>query len=674
MRQLLLLPIITLAALPAYAAPASPSREVLVLYSDETKTALRGETPYSATETVLNHLGLVARHHNLSQGLPEGVEGLRGIISLIDAPATRDPAAYAAWLSARLDAGQPVYLLGGLANLLEAYDGRSVPAEGWRGVLRRLGLKQEGDAPDESVKLTPLPGPHAGYEAGYKTPPFYVPMQNQDPANTVFLRERREDTGETTDLAVMGPKGALATSTACLFETNPMSFRLRWRVDPFWLFSGLKLPGEPALDPTTESGRRVFFAHIDGDGFANRAILRGAPYSAEVVKDQVLSRTWLPTTVSVVAREIVGKPDREAIARALFRLPHVQAGSHTYTHPHDWELGIGTPEGMTGDTAEALAKAPKEVIDPVLEVDKSIRYIETLLPKNRKVEVMLWSGMTNPTVPVFERTAALGVPNLNGGDAMLAPGAPSYANLAPFGHRVGAHWQIYSAAANENIFTNLWTGPFDGQRAALDLFRFSGAPRRLSAVNIYYHFYAAERLAGLKTLQTLYRWAESQPLCHVTTAHYSRLVEGFYAGHVTPDGPDAWRVKGAGACRTLRFDHERRAPDLGASSGVAGYNYGNGSLYVHLSTPDARVVLAARPIPTIRLESASAPVLVWKREARGLTGTFDGSAPVSLTLAGFTPGQSISLKGDFRGPAKADRTGRVALTAPPGRDTLEVRW
>lgn len=46
----------------------------------------------------------------------------------------------------------------------------------------------------------------------------------------------------------------------------------RWAIDPpSFLQRALALPPMPVPDATTENGRRLFFAHIDGDGFASRA-------------------------------------------------------------------------------------------------------------------------------------------------------------------------------------------------------------------------------------------------------------------------------------------------------------------------------------------------------------------------------------------------------------------
>lgn len=667
--------VLTLLGVLAAAAPArAEGREVLVLIEPGAHGVLRDESPYMATETVLNHLGFIVRYHRLSDGPPTPKEtaAARAVIVYGEGNLASDVAAYDRFFDAWLDAGHPLYLLGGTAVLQVGADGRRAPDALWQGVLARLGVRTEA-WPDTPRHVTPLPGPHAGFECGYDPAPDFAPYTSTDPRNRLFLRER-DDAGNTADLGLLGPHGAFAAARDCLFEVNPLTYGLRWRVDPFWLFGALRAPGEPALDTTTLNGRRMFYAHIDGDGFSNRAHFRGTPYAAEVIRDQVLAHTWLPTTASIIVREVIGHPALEAIARSIFALPNVHAASHTYTHPFDWEKGIVPHLGATSDNADQALDEPHKPLVPTHEIDDSIRYIQTLLPPGKQVEAVFWSGAANPTAPYLARTAALGVANLNGGDPVLDTAFPSYANLTPLAHREGPYWQVFASCGNENVFTNLWTGPFDGQMKALALFRFTESPRRMLPVDLYYHYYSGERLAGVKTLQRLYRWAEEQPFCHVTAAEYSRVVQGFFAGAVTPDGPSAWRVSHAGDCRTLRFDDDPGGVDLRASSGVAGFDHANGSLYVHLSAPDARVVLSNAAPALPYLASASAPLADWRRGDRTLAATFHGEAPITLTLAGFAPGARVTLAGDFTGPARADAHGRLALAAPVGARRLEVRW
>jgi hypothetical protein len=60
----------------------------------------------------------------------------------------------------------------------------------------------------------------------------------------------------------------------------------------------------PAPDITTENGRRLFFSHIDGDGFPSLAEFPGSPPAAEVLLKEILEKYRVPTTVSVIEAEV----------------------------------------------------------------------------------------------------------------------------------------------------------------------------------------------------------------------------------------------------------------------------------------------------------------------------------------------------------------------------------
>lgn len=664
---------------PLLMAAMPERREVIVLYNSAERVGLRGEGSPTAVELVLNHLGLIARFRDLSKGLPDAglSQRARGVISLAEGDSAPGAAALTSWLKARHAAGQRVLLLGGLPFLTDARTHEPTPPATWRPLLDSLGLHYGGDFLGDPAQLSlAFAAPAARFEVPWTSAevPPYVAARCRLPAHP-WLRVRRKDTGETADIAVVGPAGAVVLGRECLFDVNPLSYRVRWRVDPFALIgAALGTEGEPRPDPTTLEGRRVFYAHVDGDGFTNLALARGQPYAAEVLRDKLFSQTPLPTTVSVIARDIVGNARASAVARSIFKLPNVEAGTHTYNHPHDFERGTLTPIGQVADGDRLTGIQPTHKLSPTREIDDSIKAIDALLPPGHHVGLVQWSGSTNPTAPFLARCLALGVPNLNGGDAMIDPVHPSVANVAPFARQVGPYVQVYASAANENLFTNLWNGPFDGQREVLDTFKFGGAPRRLAAVDIYYHFYSGERPASLQALRELYGWAAAQPFIYLHASHYARLVEGFYSARLTRLGPASWQADGLGACRTLRFDHEPRNPDLGACVGVEGYNRANGSLYVHLAGSAARVVLGTRSASKPYLVSASAPLDHWQAAATAVTAHVAAAAPCEVELAGLPPGQAVTVSDGWKATRGADSQGHLLLHAGPGARALAVKW
>jgi hypothetical protein len=666
-------------ARPAAQAALNVRREVIVLYNSAERVGLRGEGAPTAVEVILNHLGLIARFWDLQNGLPDAAlaKRARGIVSLAEGDQAPGAEALARWLDARRLSGQPLMLLGGLPFMAEARTGAPVRAVLWRPILEGLGLHFGGEFLGDSSRITLAAlGAGARFEMPWTADalPPYIQASVRAPARSL-IRLRRRDTGATSDMAVVGPAGAVVLGRECLFDVNPLSFRVRWRLDPFVLFgTALQTKGEPHPDTTTVCGRRVFYAHIDGDGFSNLAQAHGQPLAAEIIRDRLLSQTPLPTSVSVIARDMVGHPRASAVARSIFALPNVEAATHTYNHPHDFELGTLTPIGAFSDGDRISGLRPSEPISPVREIDDSVRAIERLLPKGHRVELVLWSGSTNPTAPFLARVAALKLANLNGGDAMIDAVTPSVANLAPLGRQVGPYLQVYASAANENLFTNLWNGPFDGQRQVLSTFTFFGAPRRLAPVNIYYHFYSGERPASLLALRDLYAWAAARPLAYVQASHYARTVEGFYSAQIVNVGNGVWQASHMGACRTLRFDQEAGTPDMSECVAVAGFERAGQALYVHLAGPDARVVLTHTPGVHPFLVTANAPLMGWSVDGQRVNATFEAQAPCEVTLGGLPPNAAIHVADGWHGPKVSDSHGRLTLGAPRGRLNLEARW
>ncbi|WP_300521610.1 endo alpha-1,4 polygalactosaminidase [Alcanivorax sp.] len=81
----------------------------------------------------------------------------------------------------------------------------------------------------------------------------------------------------------------------------------RWVLNPLtFIREALQLPAMPIPDVTTENGRRLFFAHMDGDGFPSLAEVKGyqGQTDARVLLEEVLKRFEVPTTISVIEGEV----------------------------------------------------------------------------------------------------------------------------------------------------------------------------------------------------------------------------------------------------------------------------------------------------------------------------------------------------------------------------------
>ena len=206
----------------------------------------------------------------------------------------------------------------------------------------------------------------------------------------------------------------------------------------------------------------------------------------------------------------------------MFALPHVEAASHSFSHPFRWKK---LPAGSE-DEGYNLA-IPGYAYDVDREVAGSVKYVESLLPKGKRCEVFLWTGDCNPKKETLEKTYQAGLLNMNGGETIMSRMRPSLTAVAPLGIPRDAIFQVYAPNQNENMYTNLWTGPFYGYERVIETFQLTDKPLRLKPINIYYHTYSASKPASLKALKKVYDWALSQPVLPLHASAYARKVLDF---------------------------------------------------------------------------------------------------------------------------------------------------
>ena len=140
--------------------------------------------------------------------------------------------------------------------------------------------------------------------------------------------------------------GYVAQNFTVMLDAN--TDRLGWVLNPFQFFR-LALGDErfPIPDVTTVSGRRIYFSHIDGDGWNNMSEVEGyretQALSAEVVtKEAIEPYPDLPVSIGLIAADVQpllgGNAAGIKFARQLYALRQVEVASHTHTHPYHWQF------------------------------------------------------------------------------------------------------------------------------------------------------------------------------------------------------------------------------------------------------------------------------------------------------------------------------------------------
>lgn len=605
-------------------------RRVLMIHGAPPGTAWEQSELVRYALMPVQFLGLVpdVRYHG--DPMPAGTLRGRfaGIVTWIDDP-SRVGGRFRAWLAEQARAGVPVAMMGQLPVVPEEQ-----PAFG----LRTL---PEPASPPSVATQAPAMGFEAPLPALVElgAPVTLDPERSADPWLTLRAGDQTYTAAAITDWGgfVLDPfvvRSVLPTLTS--EETTD-----RWMVQPLtFLRAALRLPAAPIPDVTTENGRRLFFVHMDGDGFPSLAEVRGyrGQAAGEVLLQEILKRYPVPTTISVIEGEVSADglyPERAAeledIAQRIYRLEHVEAATHTFSHPFYWRESLRQPGvARTADGTALRLPIPDYRLDLERELAGSSRYIEQrLLPPGKKVKMVLWSGDTVPPEEALRAASEQGLLNMNGSDTVITESAPTWTLIKGIGVPKGDQFQVYAPNQNENLYTGNWRGPFYGFQRVIETFKLTNSPIRFKPIDIYYHTYIASKNASLVSLREVYDWALAQPVHPVFASEYIAKVLDFNRMVIAREG-EAWVVRGGGQLRTLRLPEGMEPPALSDSEGVAGYRTDAPGPYVHLAGGRARW----RPggDDGLRLLEANGRLTDFQRRDHALTFSLSGHVPLSFTL------------------------------------------
>ena len=596
--------------------------------------------------TPLNYLGYDVEYADANGQLPSDITPDRyaGVVAWFQGDDLRDSSAWRTWVEARMAAHVPVAFLGQFGFDAEQDDGAA---------LDLLAVAGPFNDPLEIVSRDPM----IGFEIDPKPGPRDLVGIQVGAASRSLLRVRSGNA--TLDEVAVTPWGGYAMNPYTIVSLNGIG-QERWAIQPIsFLTAALRLRQMPAPNVTTENGRRLFMTHVDGDGFASRVEFPGADYSGEALYEQVFTRYKIPMTLSVIEGEVGPKglypqisPRLEEIARKMFALPYVEIGTHTYSHPFEWEdVDATTGERIDrggGDTAFSL-NIPNYKFNIDREITGSIDYINSrLAPPGKKTVILQWPGNCEPPAIVVRKVYAAGVDNINGGDTVITKSANSWTNIAPIGVDKGpGAYQVYAPNQDENVYTNDWLGPFYGFTRVLETFDLTDKPLRFKPIDIYYHMYSGTKVASLRALDQIFSTVLKEPVLPVRVTDYTHKVLDWHnfavARAVPPAGaarsPDSnWIVRGDGEVRELRAP-PGSVPDLRASAGVTGYDVGADGTYIHFADGAASVAItqadaaqaANAQLPYIAI--ANGYVRQFKRTARGVAFEFGGYYQPFVQLA-----------------------------------------
>jgi hypothetical protein len=657
----------------AQAAPASPPpfvekqvpRIVVVFYDSKSEKTWASTTLHQHMELPANHLGLIFEPHDINAPWPDLThrDDVRGILLWFHGDTIADPSAFIRWCLTNLGSDRHIAMIGS-STLLADSSGKATPQVLVDQLTALMGVGLLPDYVNTTYKyaIDVMNPAYFGFEAPVAAVLPEFERAYALPNAQILLSVKTAGDSARDVLASAGPRGAYVVGDDYTYVSVDELDRVHWILNPFeFLRESFDTDKLPKPDYTTLDGQRIYFSHIDGDGWRNRSQIptkEGRQQRAvDVFYDAVLSAyPDLPFTVAPVAADLdpawCGDDESRAIARKIMALPNVEPASHTYSHALYWSffqdastvaareapfldqyppcidtsdsLGrvgrlikklegkpventrAGGTEGDTDNphgTPRSYAKHPWDLDN---EITGARDYISTFLPPGKKIEVLQWPGDTSPFPLAVRKTADAGLLNINGGDTRFDNEYDSVAWVAPVGRYIdGGMWQIYAAASNENTYTDHWTDRFYGLRFLSQTYANTELPRRVNPINLYFHTFVVDRAAGLAGLKEALDWISKQAIIPIRTSEYIRIANGFYSTKLVQTGPESWKVLDRGALDTIRFDAQgAMTVDYHASTGVIGSNIANGSLYVALdpnvATPVVALGMAAAP-PTAQL-------------------------------------------------------------------------
>lgn len=623
-------------------------RRILLVQDPPARTDLNTSPGVRFLAMPLNYLGYEIDFRDASQPLPQGDlhRQYAGIVLWLNNDVARS-AEYRTWLLSQVDAHMPMAI----------FSSFGIPLD--NALAKKLDLETVNGGPvDGKLDVESLDRSLMGFEMQPRPDPHDYTAVRVGPNSRSLLRLRSGNF--EIDGAALTPWGGYAMRPFGVFNLSAVN-QSRWVVQPIaFLRAALHLPTDmPVPDTTTMTGRRVLMSHIDGDGFASRSEFRDGDhpntdaqpeYSGDVLY-RLLRDTGIPTTVSLIEGEVTSDgPFRKIaahlrdIGRRMMELPNVEVATHTYTHPLQWMrvTGLGrsddadTPtEGgsQTNNTGLSI-DIPGYRFSIDREVEGSIQYIDThVAPAAKPVRMVLWSGDCQVPAPVLKAAYDAGVLNMNGGDTLITRSYPSWTGIAPLGVMKDGYYQVFAPNQNEELYTDLWHGPFYGFDRVLETFDMTDRPIRFKPIDIYYHMFSGTKFASVKALKSVIDTTMKQRVTPIFSSEYARTVLDSLDTSIVRDG-DAWIVRNAGILRTVRLP-EGKVPDMATAQGVAGYTPGPGGTYVNLAGSAARftVVDASRAARVPYLADANGVLDRFQRTGSGFSFDLHAHVAPQFTLA-----------------------------------------
>ncbi len=335
-------------------------RSLVTLYNSKTQDQ-RFTSSHLYLEMPANHLGYRMIYLDINEPLPELPNSVSAIVLwLDDGEVIPNTEQYLNWLEQALDSGKKIILIGEI-GVSDSYTNNADGFAHLNRVLGKMGLVDQGRWINLTydAQLTYKDPQITGFERDYGSPlPPYPYIQAIPDVGISHLQVTNSLHPEgPADLIITSDTGGYIASGYAMYHLTKKDARdkgeewvkfRQWYVNPF-MFLQLALNDDnmPRPDFTTLDGRRIFYSHLDGDGWNNLTLVekyhKKRVTSAEVIYREVFSQFKdLPFSVGIIVSDILtecfGLPESRDIAKKILALPNVEPSSHTYSHPFYWRF------------------------------------------------------------------------------------------------------------------------------------------------------------------------------------------------------------------------------------------------------------------------------------------------------------------------------------------------
>ncbi len=345
---------------PVFAEAGKPlPRQLVAFYDSKEESTVRFNLIHRFLEMPANHLGYNIQYHDINEPMPELGDDVRGIILwFYGGMEIPEPKKYLSWLLAQQAAGKKILIIEN-TGITQKQLAQPEVTELYHTLMASLGIRDDMDWTPLTyqVSITEKNDEMVGFERKYgPTLPAFSSTHAIAGAAKSHLRISPGKGLEPVDLIVTNASGGYVAPEYAIYmvsERNALYMTesdelVQWYINPFYfLRTALDVPFAPVPDVTTLAGRRIYYSHIDGDGWNSLSEVpeyaKTHTLSSEVMLKEILQRyPDFPFTVGLITADIdpkcYGLPDSERIAREIYALPNVEASSHTHSHPLFWRF------------------------------------------------------------------------------------------------------------------------------------------------------------------------------------------------------------------------------------------------------------------------------------------------------------------------------------------------